>query len=33
MLASGPPSFALEVVSRDVGKDNEDAPAEYAARG
>lgn len=29
----GPPSFALEVVSRDVGKDYEDAPAEYAAMG
>ena len=29
----GPPSFALEIVSRDVGKDYEDAPAEYAAMG
>lgn len=29
----GPPSFALEVVSRDVSKDYEDAPAEYAAMG
>jgi hypothetical protein len=29
----GPPSFALEVVSRDVGKDYEDTPAEYAAMG
>ena len=29
----GPPSFALEVVSRDVAKDDEDAPAEYAAMG
>ena len=29
----GPPSFALEIVSRDVGIDYEDAPAEYAAMG
>ena len=29
----GPPSFALEIVSRDVGKDYEDAPAEYSAMG
>jgi len=29
----GPPSFALEVVSRDVGKDDEDAPTAYAAMG
>ena len=29
----GAPSFALEIVSRDVAKDYEDAPAEYADMG
>jgi hypothetical protein len=29
----GPPALAREIVSRDVGKDYEDVPAEYAAMG
>ena len=29
----GPPSFALEIVSSTMGKDDDDAPAEYAAMG